>query len=57
MANLEIRTLIKQYRLKHYEVAEVLGINETTFCRWLRSEMTQERKQLVLSAINSIKWV
>jgi predicted XRE-type DNA-binding protein len=53
--NIEIRNLIKQKRLKHYEVAEQLGISEYTFCKWMRTEMTAERKEKVLQAIESIK--
>jgi transcriptional regulator with XRE-family HTH domain len=53
--NIEIRNLIKQKRLKHYEVAEAIGISEYTLSKWLHSEMTAERKEKVLQAIESIK--
>lgn len=36
MANIEVRELIRKYRLKHYEVAQALGINECTLSRWLQ---------------------
>ena len=55
MYNLEIRLKIKQNRLCHYEVAREIGISEFTFCKWLREEMSEERKKLVLSAIDEIK--
>lgn len=54
MYNLEIRMKIKQNRLCHYEVAREIGISEATLCRWLREEMTEERKSLVSSAIDKI---
>lgn len=54
MYNLEIRLKIKQNRLCHYEVARALGITEYTFCKWLREEMNEERKNLVLSAIDKL---
>ncbi len=54
MKNYEIRRLIKKYRLFHYEVAQKIGISEATFCRWLREELNEERKKLVLSAIERL---
>lgn len=54
MYNLEIRMEIKQNRLCHYEVARKIGISEATFCRWLREELNEERKKLVLSAIDKL---
>lgn len=55
MYNLDVRLKIKQSRLCHYEVAREIGISEFTFCKWLREEMNEERKKLVLSAIDEIK--
>lgn len=54
MCNLDIRLKIKENRLCHYEVAKELGISEFTFCKWLREELSEERKSLVLSAIDRI---
>ena len=54
MYNLEIRLQIKQNRLRNYEIAKVLNISEFTFSRWLREELNEERKKLVLSAIDKL---
>lgn len=53
--NMEIRKEIEARRLAYYEVANALGINPETFSRWLRTELTGEKKQTVLEAIRSIK--
>ncbi len=55
MYNLDVRLKIKQNRLCHYEVAKEIGISEFTFCKWLREEMNEDRKRLVLSAIEKLK--
>jgi hypothetical protein len=55
MYNLDVRLKIKQNRLCHYEVAKEIGISEFTFCKWLREEMNEDRKKLVLSAIEKLK--
>jgi hypothetical protein len=55
MYNLDVRMLIKKNRLCHYEVAKEIGISEFTFCKWLREEMNEDRKKLVLSAIEKLK--
>ena len=42
MANAEIREILRKKRIRHYEVAEQLGVSEYTFCKWLRSELPPE---------------
>lgn len=54
MANAEIKQTIKRNRLFQYEVAAEIGISEYTLCVWLRRELTQERKQLVVDAIQRL---
>ncbi len=54
MYNLEVSLKIKQNRLCHYEVAKEIGISEFTFCKWLREELSEDKKKLVLSAIDRI---
>ena len=54
MYNLDVRLKIKQNRLCHYEVAREMGVSEFTFCKWLREEMSEDKKELVLSAIDKI---
>ena len=46
--------MIKQNRLRHYEVAEEIGISEFTFCKWLREELPEEKKKIVIAAIDRI---
>ena len=54
MMNLEIRMRIKEIRLCLYEVAAQIGISEYTLCRWLREELSAEKKETVNKAIDSI---
>ena len=54
MYNLDVRLKIKQNSLCHYEVAREMGVSEFTFCKWLRKEMSEDKKKLVLSAIDKI---
>lgn len=54
MYNLDVRLKIKQNRLCHYEMAREICISEFTFCKWLREELNEERKKLVLSAIDKL---
>jgi predicted XRE-type DNA-binding protein len=55
MKNIDIRNLIAQKRLKHYEVAEALGVEDSTFSRWLYHELPEEKKKRIIEAINSIE--
>lgn len=55
MTNLEIRKEIKKNRLFHYEIADVLGISESTLSKWLRKEMDIGRKELIIQAIRKLQ--
>ena len=54
MANKEIRRIIFENNLRHYAVAEAMNISEFTFCKWMRSELTEERREMVMQAINKL---
>jgi len=55
MKNKDIRSAIRSAGLKHYEVAEALSIHETTFTRWLRTELNVNRKEMIFEAIEVAK--
>lgn len=55
MANAEIREILRKKRIRHYEVAEQLGVSEYTFCKWLRSELPPDKQKKVLEAIVEIE--
>lgn len=49
--NENVRAAIKKSRLYQWQIAEKIGVSEFTFTRWLRSELSDERKELILKAI------
>lgn len=53
--NQEIRQAIRKARIYQYDVADKLGISENTFIRWLRKELPQDKKALILQAIEELK--
>ena len=52
--NQEIRQAIKAAGLKQWQVAKACGVNEYTFIRWLRDELTEERRNAIFSAIEAL---
>ncbi len=52
--NEEIRAAARQKGVYLYEIADALGVSEPTFNRWLRKEMTEQKKIEVFAAIKSI---
>lgn len=54
MNNLDIRIKIKENRLCHYEVAAKIGVSEYTLCRWLRTELSEDKRNTILKAISDI---
>lgn len=53
-ANQKIRDLAKKHNVKHWQIAECLGISEPTIMRWLRVPLSPEREQAILAAIEEI---
>ena len=54
MFNLEIRQAIQGNRLRHYEVAQAVGVSEYTFSVWLRKELSAEKAARIKSAIERL---
>ena len=53
--NAELRALLTRKGIKHYRLANELGIGESTLCRWLREELPAELKEKALAAIERIE--
>lgn len=49
--NKDIKEKIKASGLHQYQIADLMGIGETTLVRWLRYELTPERRAMILAAI------
>lgn len=55
MVNKDIRQAIKEAGLKHYQVAQTMGVHENTLVRLLRFELAEEKKSVILAAIEQAK--
>lgn len=55
MTNKEIRELMKKEKIYLWQVAEVLVIHETTLIKRFRTEMSDDHKNQILTAIEVIK--
>lgn len=53
-ANQKVREQAQKKRVKHWQIAERLGISEPTIMRWLRVPLTEEREKAILAAINEL---
>lgn len=54
MRNLEIRLLLAEKRIKHYELAKAMGISDTTLSKKLRFELSNNQKQEIIEIINEL---
>lgn len=50
-----LKTTMKDAKVKQWQVAKQMGVSEFTFCRWLREELSPERHAQVLAAIDELK--
>ena len=55
MTNVEIRVEMTKKGLKQWELAQLLGISESAFCRKFRKELPEDEKQKILELIHNNK--
>lgn len=55
MNNVEIRKAIADAGLKHWEVADAVGVCHYTFSTWLRHELSDAKRTRVESAIERLR--
>ena len=53
-ANLEIRKQLMINKIPYWVLAEAAGLSENTVYRWMRTELTEERRKVVETAIETI---
>lgn len=54
MCNEEVRSAIRKSGLKYWEVAAAVGIADTTFSKWLRTELEPSKRHKVIEAIHTL---
>lgn len=52
--NDDIREAITAAGLKNFEVADFMGVSESTFSRLLRKPIDEERRQAILNAVSEL---
>ena len=53
LANTDIRRMARCNDVPQWKIAAVLGISEPTLCGWLRFELSSERKNAIIGAIQA----
>lgn len=54
LANQDIRKLIKESGLRHFEIFNVMHISEASFTRMLRVPLSAEDKEIILEAVKNL---
>lgn len=54
MKNADIRFAIMQANLKHWQIAEVIGISAPTLLVWLHKTLSSEQRQNIMEAIKQL---
>lgn len=53
-ANQKVREQAQKMGVKHWQIAEHLGISEPTIMRWLRVPLSEEREKAIMAAIKEL---
>lgn len=54
MKNHEIRQRAKERNVRLWQIAEGLGVTDSTFSRMLRKELSEESRQMALKLIDQL---
>lgn len=54
MANMIVREELKSRGVRHWELAQALGVSEQTLVRWLRFELSEDKQMGMLEKIEAI---
>lgn len=54
MKNLDIRLYAKSNGLYLWQIAQHIGISEVTLCRWLRFDLSEQRRNQIETAIKQL---
>ena len=54
MANIEIRTKARSQSVKLWQIADCLGVTDSTFSRKLRKELPESEKTRILEIIDKL---
>ena len=55
IANRDIRQEMKQAKIPLWLAAKYCGVGEATISRWLREPLPEEKRRVIVSAIQAIK--
>lgn len=55
MQNIEIKRAARGAMIPMWRIAERIGVSEMTLIRWLRVELTDEKRQCITDAIEQLK--
>jgi transposase len=54
LRNKEVRDAAKEKGVSLWQIAQHLGISEPTMTRWLRTDLSAGKKEVILEAIDQI---
>ena len=54
MKNIELRTYALNHGVKLWEIAEKMGVSESTFSKSLRKEFDEEKKERIMKIIDEL---
>ena len=55
MQNVEIREIIRKSRIRYWEIARKMSMAPSNFSTLLQSEISPDRKEQILNAIEELK--
>ena len=55
MKNKDLKDAFRVAGIRQWEVAEAMGVSEMTLVKWMRVELTEDKRQRILAALEQLK--
>lgn len=53
-ANMDLREYSNKRNIPQWQIAKAFGVVDTTFCKWMREEFSEEKKAKYREIVDSI---
>ena len=55
MENMDIRLKMTQFGIRYWQLADAVGISQSSLCAWMRRPLTDERRDKILPSIEKLR--
>ena len=55
MTNTNLRAFLNSHGIRYWQLADAVGISQSSLCAWMRRPLTDERRDKILTSIEKLR--